>query len=102
MSKLIPVVIRQHVYSTVPGRVGNCAYRHKMELPWVPSNGAFICFTRSDGTEYLTEQVKNVIISTSFIHIDLRSVTTDSPDLLDEMDARGWERLGGPWKDQAS
>jgi hypothetical protein len=102
VSDLIPVTVRQHVYSTVPGRVGNWAYHCKLELPWVPSEGAYICFTRPDGTEYCTELVKNVIISTNAISIDLRNVSTGSPDIIDDLDARGWERLGGPWKGQSA
>lgn len=100
MTDLFAINVTQHVYSTVPGRVGNWIYQTTIKLPWVPGPDAWICFTRPDGVEYLTERVKDVIVSTERIHVCLRNVSTDSGELLDEMDAQGWEKLGGPWKDQ--
>jgi hypothetical protein len=98
---MITVNVRQHVCSEVPGRVGNWSYRTSLELPWVPSPGMLITFLDGSGEEYFTEVVKDVFISTAGVNVDLVSVKRPGAQELDEMDARGWEKLGGPWKDQA-
>ena len=94
------VTVKQHIYSTVPGRVGNWSCQTTMELPWVPSHGMFITFTRDNGDEYFTERVKDVFISEHGVSIILVDMVHPIGEELDEIELRGWEQLGGPWKGQ--
>jgi hypothetical protein len=103
------VHVSQHVYSNVPGRVGNWSYAADLDLPAAPGVGDYLIIPLSrqpdeDGYEgEHTEPVHQRFIGPGHIHVQLRPVKTDNPAILDELAERlqaGWEQSGGPWADQ--
>lgn len=102
---MIEAEIRQSIYSSVDGQAGSWALRTKATLGAVPHEGASIVFAY--GESEICETVKRVFYRTGGdITVELRSVITDSPDVLAEMDHRvkawRWEKIGAPWEAQGA
>jgi hypothetical protein len=100
-SGLITVSVWQRIYSGVPGRAGQWSISKTMRLAAVPRAGDQVCLAEG----WACETVDRVTFSDGGDVEVVFSMTTDSPDRLDEM-ARlvadhGWEQLGGPWFSQS-
>ena len=95
----VDVEVSQAVYSTVPGRTGNWTVAASMRLPVLPGPGWHLAIPLTGGGED-TEVIEHVTVGPGQVRVHLRVLKTDLPGVLDGLEARGWEQLGGPWPDQ--
>lgn len=101
---MITAEVSQHIYSNAPGSVGNWSWRATMIFAECPRVGDFIVLPSDEAVE-----VKVVYWfagappdSGLQVGIELRPVTTNSPQEVESMGQRrkDWEQLGGPWENQ--
>ena len=84
------------MYSSVPGRTGNWSYSTVLLLPRVPVAGDWVMWDSG----WASLAVKDVTLGPGEAVVEIRPVTTDSGETLDELDSMGWEQHGGPWAGQ--
>lgn len=105
---MIDAEVSLHVYSTVTGRTGNWSWATRMTLTAVPAAGDYIIWGTRD--RELTDRVRLVYYNekglqdsqTPGIAIELDSLKTDSPDILNQAfeHHKDWKQYGGPWAGQ--
>lgn len=86
------VHFRRRVISDVPGHVGRWLLVTERDLPAIPRDGDLIELASG----WSSERVKyTTFTAAGEVHIDLRTVTTDSPEALAE-----WQQLTvtGAWR----
>lgn len=93
------VHFRRRVISDAPGRVGRWLLVCERDLPAVPQDGDLIELAPG----WASERVRHTTFTAAGeVHVDLRTVTTDSPDTLREeqrlTDTGAWRWFdGGPF-----
>jgi hypothetical protein len=99
---MINVAVEQTIVSNVPGRVGNWQLRRLLWFPAVPREGDWVAM---DGDGEIQERVVRVTWPLhgppELVLSKLETAESGTLDPYDALVADGWQRLGGPWPDQA-